>query len=121
MSVHRTFFVVLVSLLLAHRAHAQEPVPYDTKPDEPTRIEQGIFYDAVRLQAADGPIDSGPSWGHSSPWVEDVDGDGLRDLVVGDFSGFFRLYRNVGTNAVPRYDAATNIQADGADTKVPIY
>jgi hypothetical protein len=69
----------------------------------------------------DGVIDSGESWGHSGPWVEDVDGDGLRDLVVGDFSGLFRLYRNDGTNQKPHYAAAVNLQGGGVDAKVPIY
>ncbi len=50
-----------------------------------------------------------------------MDGDGKRDLVVGDFSGFFRLYRNEGTNQQPRYARAVNLQAGGVDAKVPIY
>jgi hypothetical protein len=66
-------------------------VPYDVAPDEPKVAAAGIFYAPTRLAAADGVIDSGPSWGHSGPWVADVDGDGRRDLVVGDFSGLFRL------------------------------
>ena len=50
-----------------------------------------------------------------------MDGDGLRDLVVGDFSGLFHVYRNQGTNRAPRYAAAVNLQAGGTDAKVPIY
>lgn len=39
------------------------------------------------LPEADGRgIDTGNAWGHSGPTAEDVDGDGLRDLVVGDYS-----------------------------------
>ncbi|MFO0843915.1 MAG: hypothetical protein U0797_16215, partial [Gemmataceae bacterium] len=75
----------------------------------------------VRLRAADGVIDSGPSWGHCGPWVHDVDGDGVRDLVVGDFSGLFRFYRNEGTDQKPRYARAVNLKAGGEDAKVPIY
>jgi hypothetical protein len=100
---------------------AQEAVPDDVAPDEPKSAATGIFDAPTRLSAADGVIDSGPFWGHSGPWVEDVDGDGRRDLVVGDFSGLFRLYRNEGTNREPRYAAAVNLQAGGADAKVPIY
>jgi hypothetical protein len=100
---------------------AQEGAPYDVAPDEPKRVVTGTFHAPTRLSAATGVIDSGPSWGHSGPWVEDVDGDGKRDLVVGDFSGLFRFYRNEGTNTKPSYAAAVNLQAGGTDAKVPIY
>jgi hypothetical protein len=113
----------LTAVLLAFGglARAQESVPSDVAHDEPKGVAAGIFHAPTRLLAADGVNDSGPSWGHSGPWVEDVDGDGRRDLVVGDFSGLFRLYRNEGTNPKPRYAAAVNLQAGGADAKVPIY
>jgi hypothetical protein len=108
-------------LALGGLLQAQEGVPYDAAPDEPKGIATGIFHAPTRLSAADGVIDSGEAWGHSGPWVEDVDGDGRRDLVVGDFSGLFRFYRNEGTSAAPRYAAAVNLQAGGVDAKVPIY
>jgi len=73
-------------------ARAQDGVPYDVAPDEPKSIATGIFHAPTQLVAADAVIDSGESWGHSGPWVEDVDGDGKRDLVVGDFSGLFRFF-----------------------------
>jgi hypothetical protein len=50
-----------------------------------------------------------------------VDGDGRRDLLVGDFGGLFRLYRNVGTERAPRYAAAETLKAGGEEAKVPIY
>jgi hypothetical protein len=93
----------------------------EVAPDQPTRVEKDIFHRPVRLTAADGVINSGPFWGHSSPWVVDVDGDGANDLVVGDFSGFFRFYRNEGTNKQPRYAKAVNLKAGGVDAQVPIY
>jgi hypothetical protein len=89
--------------------------------NEPVRVEKDIFHPAARLTAAGQVIDSGASWGHSSPWIEDVDGDGVRDLVVGDFSGLFRVYRNEGTNQKPLYGKGINLQAGGVDAKVPIY
>ena len=98
-----------------------EPDDGDVAPDQPSRIETGLFHPPVRLMAADGAIDSGSSWGHSGPWVADVDGDGINDLVVGDFSGLFRFYRNIGTNREPRYAKAVNLQAGGIDAKVRIY
>jgi len=102
-------------------AFAQDDLPADVEIDEPIRIEQDLFHPPMRLSAADGVIDSGPSLGHSGPWVEDVDGDGIRDLVVGDFSGLFRLYHNQGTDQEPRYANAVNLQAGGVDAQVPIY
>jgi hypothetical protein len=110
-----------VLLAIGGLLRAQESVPYDAAPDEPKSIATGIFHVPQRLSAAGLVIDSGAAWGHSGPWVEDVDGDGRRDLVVGDFSGLFRFYRNEGTNPKPSYAAPVNLQAGGTDAKVPIY
>jgi hypothetical protein len=114
---HLWLMAAIVGLGVPWWAQASEAV----KNDEPVRTEKDLFHAPRRLVAADAVIDSGPSWGHSGPWVEDVDGDGKKDLVVGDFSGLFRLYRNEGTNQEPRYTKAVNLQAGGVDAKVPIY
>ena len=53
--------------------------------------------------------------------MTDVDGDGLRDLVVGDFSGKFRVFRNVGSNDRARYGEQTYLEAGGELAQVPIY
>jgi len=103
-------------LALGGLVRAQDAAPAD----EPKAAASETLHAPIRLMAADGVIDSGPSWGHSGPWVEDVDGDGLRDVVVGDFSGLFHLYKNTGTNRLPRYAAGVEIQAGGAAAKVPI-
>jgi hypothetical protein len=50
-----------------------------------------------------------------------VDGDGVNDLVVGNFSGLFGFYRNEGTNKQPRYAKAVPLQAGGVNAMVPIY
>ena len=102
-------------------AWAQEGVPHDAANDEPKPAAAGTFHAPTRLSAADGVIDSGESWAHCGPWVEDVVGEGKRDLVVGDFSGLFRLYRNEGTDKEPRYARSVNLQAGGEDAKVRIY
>jgi hypothetical protein len=71
---------------------------------------------------ADGKIiDTGANWGHSGPAIADIDRDGTRDLIVGDFSGLFHFFRNVGSNSAPKYQAAGDIQAGGEPAKVPIY
>jgi hypothetical protein len=111
-------FALVLSLPLSARVdHDEDEIP----PDKPVRVETDLFHPPVRLTAADSVIDAGPSWGHASPWIVDVDGDGVNDLVVGDFSGLFRFYRNEGTNQKPRYAKAVNLQAGGVDAKVPIY
>lgn len=118
----RNLIVLAASLVLTFNPvlraaeDGDEPTPDEAAPAPP-----GLFHAPVQLAAVDGVIDSGAAWGHSSPWVEDIDGDGVRDLVVGDFSGLFRFYRNQGTDREPRYAAAVNLQAGGVDAKVPIY
>jgi hypothetical protein len=108
---------LMFALALWSKDNADDEVPSDV----PVRTERDLFHPPIRLAAVDGIIDCGSSWGHASPWVVDVDGDGVRDLVVGDFSGLFRFYRNAGTNQKPRYAKPVNLQAGGVDAKVPIY
>ena len=121
MNTCRRIWPLAVALSLGLPLLAREEADDELAPDVPVRVEKNLFHPPVRLAAADGIIDSGPSWGHCGPWVEDVDGDGVKDLVVGDFSGLFRFYRNEGTNKKPRYAKAVNLQAGGVDAKVPIY
>jgi len=80
-----------------------------------------VFEKPVRLKADGEPIDTGKAWGHSSPCVEDLDGDGLADLLLGDFSGKFHVYKNVGVPGKPEYKDAGLLQAGGKDAKVNIY
>jgi hypothetical protein len=89
-------------------------------PAKQAGVSQGLG-NPVRLKATGKDIDSGPHWAHSGPCLHDVDGDGKRDLLVGDYSGLFRLYRNVGTEKEPDYAAAEVLKAGGEDAKVPIY
>lgn len=43
--------------------------------------------------------------GHAYPRLHDLDGDGKRDLLVGQFGeGKCRVYRNVGSDAAPSFD-----------------
>lgn len=88
--------------------------------DKPAK-DQAVFHKPVRLKADGEFIDTGEAWGHSGPWVADVDGDGLRDLIVGDFSGQFRVYKNTGGDNEPKYAKCEYLKAGGEIAKVPIY
>jgi hypothetical protein len=53
--------------------------------------------------------------GHAAPLVHDFDGDGLADLLVGQFEGgTCRVYRNVGTRQEPRFDRFDLLMAGDA-------
>ena len=68
----------------------------------------------VLIDSAGKPIDV-EGVGHAAPFVGDFDGDGKSDLLVGQFrEGKLRIYRNVGTNAQPKFDGYEWFKA-GAD------
>jgi hypothetical protein len=71
-----------------------------------------------RVEAAGKPIDV--DIGHAAPLVVDFDGDGVKDLLVGQFGeGKLRIYRNEGTAAAPKFGAFAWFKAGGAEGKVP--
>ncbi len=72
----------------------------------------------MRLEAAGKPIDT--AVGHAAPFVGDFDGDGVRDLLVGQFGdGILWIYRNVGTNARPKLAAGVKFKNGNPDGRVP--
>src|SRR4051794_9560360 len=72
----------------------------------------------VRLEAAGKPIDT--DVGHAAPFVADFDGDGVNDLLVGQFGdGLLWVYRNLGTNAHPKYATGVKFKDGAADGRVP--
>lgn len=73
----------------------------------------------VRLQAAGKPIDA-MEIGHAAPFVFDFDGDGLKDLLVGQFKdGLLWMYRNEGTNSEPKLTAGVKFKEGKEDGRVP--
>ena len=97
----------------------------------------------VRILAGKQAIDV--TTGHAAPYVLDFDGDGIKDLLVGEFgdgefpvadlppalgdgwkkSGVFangrlRIYRNLGTNKAPRFEGFEYLRAGGGIATIPI-
>lgn len=78
--------------------------------------------------------------GHAAPYLYDFDGDGVQDLLVGEFgigafkgetteeaskghpwtAGKLRVYTNHGTTIAPLYKDWFYVQAGGQDAQVPI-
>lgn len=72
----------------------------------------------VLIEAAGKAIDV--DIGHAAPFFGDFDGDGVKDLLVGQFGeGKLRVYRNVGTNRSPRFEAMTWFRSGKNDGRVP--
>ena len=80
-----------------------------------------MFEPPVRLKADGQVIDTGAAWGHCSPCVVDLNGDGVKDLLVGDFGGKFHRYINTAKADAPAYHADGLVQAGGVDAEVRIY
>ena len=78
----------------------------------------GELLPPVRLQAAGKPIDT--AVGHAAPFVGDFDGDGINDLLVGQFGeGLLWIYRNTGSNAAPKLAAGVKFKDGKVDGRVP--
>lgn len=87
--------------------------------DETVEDTSVSFAEPVALKA-DGKIIGVESPGFASPAFADVDGDGLRDLVVGQFSqGKMHFFKNIGTAKAPKFAKGTFITAAGETAIVP--
>jgi hypothetical protein len=76
------------------------------------------FAPPFRVQDAHGFIDV--DVGHAAPLMVDFDGDGVPDLLVGQFGeGKLRVYKNVGTAKAPRFDGFTWFKAGVQEGRIP--
>ena len=74
------------------------------------------FEKPVRLESADGPVRV-ESPGYAAPCWADVDRDGKKDLLVGQFAqGKIRVFKGLGRDKLA---AGEWLQADGDVAEVP--
>ncbi len=57
--------------------------------------------------------------GRSSVSVADLNGDGRKDLLLGNTEGRLLYYANQGTDAAPVFDAGEALQAEGTEIDLP--
>lgn len=88
--------IVGAGLMAGQQVDAARPASYDVPPnglDAPRRVLAGT-------ENIDVPV------GHAAPFVFDFDGDGVKDLLVGQFDeGKLRIYKNTATNKAPQFDS----------------
>jgi hypothetical protein len=57
--------------------------------------------------------------GRSSPEFADLDGDGKKDLLVGNTDGMLLFYKNIGTDSLPEFASYTLVQSGGVAIDLP--
>jgi len=60
-----------------------------------------------------------PPVGRSSPQVRDLNGDGKKDLLVGNTYGQLIFYPNIGTETAPAFSANEYVKSNGSIIDLP--
>ena len=108
---------ILVLLLLAGIV---APVMW-AQEEKKEEKEVGEFSSPILLRDRKGqPIDAGDR-GHAAPFFIDIDLDGKRDLLVGDFNdGYCRVFLNRGTDTYPIfYHYGYKLFSEGEFMRIP--
>ena len=83
-----------------------------------TKTGNANFEKGVRLKVDGQIIDT--DMGHLVPWVTDWNGDGKKDLIVGQFNrGKIRLYLNTGSDHSPVLTDGGYLKATGREIRLP--
>ncbi len=98
---------------VAKTVGAIEGIRFKTGGDRSSELEA-----PVRLEAGGKFIDT--NVGHAAPFVGDMDGDGIKDLLVGQFGdGLLWIYKNIGSDAKPVLAAGVKFKDGNKDGRVP--
>ena len=107
----RNFILIGAFLALAPLATAEEATEEATP--------EVAFHEPIQVMA-DGAAIAVESPGFACPTFVDVDGDGLRDLVVGQFrDGKMTFFKNTGSASEPTFAAGTWIMSGDKPAVVP--
>ncbi len=123
------WYTLFVILHASGISSVQESSPYQFAPPE-------------RITSSGEPIDV--TVGHAAPYLQDFDGDGIRDLLVGEFGkepfpqerlpesyrstsgksggyaqGRLRIYKNYGSEVKPEYRGYEYLKAGDEFASIP--
>jgi hypothetical protein len=74
-----------------------------------------LFAPPLSIEADGSTLDVA---GFAAPFATDWNGDGKKDLLVGNGEGYIYLYLNIGTTSEPRLISSGKVKLDGQDLMV---
>lgn len=87
--------------------------------EDVTTVDDAAFYEPVLVLADGAPI-AVEAPGFACPAFADVDGDGLLDLVVGQFrEGKMQFFKNIGTAEEPSFQKGDWLKTGDQPARVP--